>query len=224
MYDFHTHTFLSDGVLSPIELIRRAMHVGYKVIAITDHVGPGNMEFVVNTLKKDCALAEHRWDIRALPGVEITHTPKEDIDRLAKEARLVGAKIVNVHGETIIEPVQPGTNNAAVSSTNVDILAHPGLITVEEARTAAKNGVFLEISGRKSHGLANGHVFSTAKKAGANLILDSDAHDPNDLMTRDYAEKVGRGAGLSKQEVVHLLEKAPESLLTKLRQQQAIEK
>ena len=24
MYDFHTHTFLSDGVLSPVELIRRA--------------------------------------------------------------------------------------------------------------------------------------------------------------------------------------------------------
>ena len=224
MYDFHTHTFLSDGVLSPIELIRRAIHIGYKVIAITDHVGPGNMEFILNTLTKDCALAEHRWDIKVLPGVEITHTPKEDIDRLAKEARLVGAEIVNVHGETIVEPVQPGTNNAAVSSTNVDILAHPGLITLEEAQIAAKNGVFLEISGRKSHGLANGHVFSTAREAGADLILDSDAHEPDDLMTRDYAEKVGRGAGLSKLEVVQLLEKSPVTLLNKLRLQQDIEK
>jgi len=224
VYDFHTHTFLSDGVLSPIELIRRAMHIGYKVIAITDHVGPGNMEFVLNTLTKDCAQAENRWDIKALPGVELTHTPKEDIDRLAKEAKLVGAKIVNVHGETIVEPVEPGTNNAAVSSTNVDILAHPGLITLEEAQIAAKNGVFLEISGRKSHGLANGHVFSTAKEAGANLILDSDAHEPSDLMTRDYAEKIGMGAGLSKQAVVHLLEKSPVTLLKKIMSQQAIER
>ncbi|HLE81453.1 MAG TPA: PHP domain-containing protein, partial [Dehalococcoidia bacterium] len=32
MYDFHTHTFLSDGVLSPIELIRRAHVKGYRVI------------------------------------------------------------------------------------------------------------------------------------------------------------------------------------------------
>ena len=224
MYDFHTHTFLSDGVLSPIELIRRAMHIGYKVIAITDHVGPGNMEFVLNTLTKDCAQAENRWDIKALPGVELTHTPKEDIDRLAKEAKLVGAKIVNVHGETIVEPVEPGTNNAAVSSTNVDILAHPGLITLEEAQIAAKNGVFLEISGRKSHGLANGHVFSTAKEAGANLILDSDAHEPSDLMTRDYAEKIAMGAGLSKQAVVHLLEKSPVTLLKKIMPEQAIER
>ena len=28
MYDFHTHTFLSDGVLSPVELIRRALARG----------------------------------------------------------------------------------------------------------------------------------------------------------------------------------------------------
>ena len=39
--DFHTHTFLSDGVLSPCELIRRAAVNGYQIIGITDHVGPG---------------------------------------------------------------------------------------------------------------------------------------------------------------------------------------
>ena len=38
MYDFHTHTFLSDGVLAPTELIQRAVNKGYKVIAVTDHV------------------------------------------------------------------------------------------------------------------------------------------------------------------------------------------
>ena len=136
MYDFHTHTFLSDGVLSPIELIRRAMSIGYRVMAITDHVGPGNMEFVLKTLAADCEMASRRWDILALPGVEITHTPSEDIDRLARECRRLGAVVVNVHGETITEPVVEGTNLAAVSSDHVDILAHPGLITLEEARIA----------------------------------------------------------------------------------------
>ncbi len=75
MYDFHTHTFLSDGVLSPIELIRRAHVQGYRVIAITDHVGFGNIEYVVKTLVKDCRKASKRWDILAIPGVEITHVP-----------------------------------------------------------------------------------------------------------------------------------------------------
>lgn len=209
MYDFHTHTFLSDGVLSPIELVRRCLHIGYKVMAITDHVGPGNLEFILQSLKRDCEMAEKRWDIKVMPGVEITHTPKEDIDRLALEARNLGAIVVNVHGETIMEPVEPGTNMAAVSSKHVDILAHPGLITKEEAEIAASNGIYLEVSGRKGHGLSNGHVVKTAKVAKASLILDSDAHAPEDLMTREYATKVARGAGLTTQETNLLLDKSP---------------
>ena len=119
MYDFHTHTFLSDGVLSPIELIRRAQVRGYKAIAVTDHVGVGNLEWVVKTLIKDCDQATRRWDILALPGVEITHVPKEDIDMVARTAKELGAKLVTVHGETIVEPVEPGTNEAAVRSVAV---------------------------------------------------------------------------------------------------------
>ena len=217
MFDFHTHTFLSDGVLSPIELIRRAMHIGYKTMAITDHVGPGNLEFVLNTLKTDCLMAEKRWDIEVLPGVEITHTPIEDINDLAKEAKKLGAKIVNVHGETIMEPVVAGTNLAAVSSPYVDILAHPGLISHEEAKIASQNGIFLEVSGRNGHGLSNGHVVKTASEAGASIILDSDAHEPEDLMTREYAEKVALGSGLNLNRTGDLLDKAPISLLKRLK-------
>ena len=57
MYDFHTHTLLSDGVLSPIELIRRAQVRGYRAMAVTDHVGLGNVEFVLKTLVVDCTQA-----------------------------------------------------------------------------------------------------------------------------------------------------------------------
>lgn len=216
MFDFHTHTFLSDGVLAPIELIRRAHHIGYEAMAITDHVGPGNLEFVLNILIKDCAMASKRWDILALPGVEITHTPKEDIDLIAKEARAIGAKVVNVHGETITEPVDPGTNRAAVASAHVDILAHPGLITPEEAQIAAGNGVFLEVSARRGHSAANGHVVRTAQNAGARMILDSDAHEPDDLLTREFAMAVALGAGLNHEDALAILENSPRELLKKI--------
>ena len=216
MYDFHTHTFLSDGVLSPIELIRRAIVVGYQTMAITDHVGPGNLEYVLSTLKKDCEMAEKRWDIKVFTGVEITHTPIEDIDLLAKDARALGAQVVNVHGETIMEPVVSGTNLAAVSSQYVDILAHPGLITLDEASLAAQNGVFLEISGRKGHGLANGYVANIARKTGATLILDSDAHEPDDLMTQEYAEKVAIGSGLNEKEKETILNQSPLTLINRV--------
>lgn len=216
MYDFHTHTFLSDGVLAPVELIRRAIYVGYRVIAITDHVGEGNLEFILKTLIKDCAMASRRWDILALPGVEITHTPKEDIAMLAKEARKMGARVVNVHGETVVEPVEPGTNWAAVNSEDVDILAHPGLVTLEEARIAAKNGVFLEVSARKGHAFANGHVVRIAQEADAKIVMDSDAHAPEDLLTREFAMKVALGTGLDEDEAYALLDTAPRNVLARL--------
>ena len=61
MFDFHAHTFLRDGVLSPIELIRRAMHIGYKTMAITDNVGPGNLDFILTKTVKSQFLLSLRF-------------------------------------------------------------------------------------------------------------------------------------------------------------------
>ncbi|MGE5605020.1 MAG: histidinol phosphate phosphatase domain-containing protein, partial [Bacteroidota bacterium] len=96
VYDFHTHSFLSDGELSPVELIRRATVNGYKAIAVTDHVGPGNMERVIRELIKECRLAEKHWPIMAIPGVELTHVPAGSIPDLTEEARNLGAELVVV--------------------------------------------------------------------------------------------------------------------------------
>ena len=181
-------------------------------MAITDHVGLGNVEYVLKTLITDCAQATRRWDILVLPGVEVTHVPKEDIDLVARTAKEMGAKMVAVHGETVVEPVEPGTNEAAIRSSFVDILAHPGLISLEEARLAAERGVYLEVSARRSHAYANGHVAKMAKQAGASLVLDSDAHEPEDLLTPEFRLRVAKGAGLDEDEVHAILETNPRNL------------
>ena len=213
IYDFHTHTFLSDGVLSPIELIRRAYVRGYGVIAVTDHVGLEEQERVIKTLVGECRRASEEWDILAIPGVEITHVPKNLIAEAAQRAKDLGAQIVVVHGETIVEPVEPGSNLAALKSPCVDILAHPGIITEEEAALAAENEVFLEISSRRGHSLTNGHVAKVGLHSGARLVLDSDAHAPEDLLTSELVVKVARGAGLSGEDALVVLESNPPHLL-----------
>ena len=195
VYDFHTHTYLSDGVLSPLELIRRAYDKGYRAIAITDHVGLATQEAVVQVLVEECAQAMAKWDIIAIPGVEITHVPAEVIPEAAEQAKALGAKLVVVHGETIVEPVEPGTNASALSSPHVDILAHPGLLTLDEARAAASQGVYLEVSARQGHSLTNGHVIKQSQSAGASPILDSDAHIPEDLLTAELACRIAIGLG-----------------------------
>lgn len=216
VYDFHTHTTLSDGELTPIELIRRALDRGYRAIAITDHCGAGSLARILSELVRDCALAEQYWDIIAIPGVELTHVPAAAIPGLAQQARALGARIVVVHGETIVEPVEPGTNRAAVGAGNVDILAHPGLLTIEEAREAARNNVFLELTTRRGHCLTNGHVARLAQVAGAQLVLDSDTHSPDDLLTPSLAQAVARGVGLEDQEIIKNLEVSAERLLQRL--------
>lgn len=190
LYDFHTHTFQSDGALSPIELINRAVVKGYNLVAITDHVGQGSLERVLKEVREDCLLAQKHWHIRALWGVELTHLPPKAIDEVAKKARDLGALVVIVHGETTAEPVPRGTNLAALSSKYVDILGHPGLITEQEAELAAKSGIFLELSARRGHRNTNAHVAQAAQKAGAKLLVDSDAHDEDDLLTEETVKDI----------------------------------
>ena len=216
LYDFHTHSFLSDGVLSPIELIRRAVVAGYTAMAVTDHAGPGNLEFVLDQLRRDCAVASEHWPIVALPGVEITHVPAATISGLARRARTAGAAVVIVHGETVVEPVEGGTNRAAIWCEDVDVLAHPGMLTAEEAAAAAARGCFLEVSARRGHAFANGHVVRTALAAGAPLVLDSDGHQPADLLSERFARAVLLGAGLPELDLAAVLEGNPRALLARV--------
>jgi histidinol phosphatase-like PHP family hydrolase len=162
---------------------------------------------------EECRRATEAWDIVALAGVEITHVPKRLIGEAAQRAKDLGAQIVLVHGETIVEPVEPGSNLAALGSPYVDILAHPGLITEEEASLATERGIFLEISARRGHSLTNGHVARLGLSRGAKLVLDSDAHEEGDLLTLDLVRKIARGAGLSGDEAATLLESNPPELL-----------
>lgn len=195
MIDLHTHTIFSDGALVPAELARRAQALDYKALAFTDHVDFSNLDFVLPRLISLCQALADEMGMTLLPGVELTHLPPALIDDCTKKARDLGAKIVIVHGETLVEPVAIGTNRAAIAA-GVDILAHPGLITLEEAQLAAEKGVFLEITTRPGHALANGHVAKTAGLAEAQLLLNNDAHAPADLMTLVMAEKIVSGAGI----------------------------
>jgi putative hydrolase len=217
LYDFHSHTFHSDGVLSTLELIRRASVQGYSAIGITDHTGPGSLARIIKEVSEDCALARSQWDILAIPGVELTHLPIGSIDDVARKAKELGARLVVVHGESPVEPVEEGTNLAAAKSRYVDILAHPGHMTMEVAELAAENGVFIEITSRRGHSITNSHVASVAIKAKALMLLNSDAHDEDDLLSDEMTEEVLRQAGISSRKLKQVLESNPLELLQRVK-------
>ncbi|MCS7199076.1 MAG: histidinol phosphate phosphatase domain-containing protein [Caldimicrobium sp.] len=202
MFDLHCHSVFSDGELIPAEIWQRVKVLGYIAIAITDHADQSNYEFIITNLLK-IKEALRGLTPQLLVGVELTHVPPHLIPELIPKARNLGAEIVIVHGETIVEPVAAGTNRAAILG-GADILAHPGLISEEEVNLAKEKGVFLELSGRRGHSLTNGHVARLALKHGVPLVINSDAHSPSDLLTPDLAFKIALGAGLTKEEVENL--------------------
>ena len=226
-YDFHTHTVFSDGGMIPAGLMQRALVRGCLGLAITDHVDSSNLEWAFGNLLKfveelgqewqpgivpgadgttaplntlDSDALDKNWHLPLIPGVELTSVPPRKIEAMAQAARSLGARWIVVHGETIMEPVAPGTNRAAIEA-KVDLLAHPGLITPEDAARAAELGVHLEISTHKGHGMANGWVAQRARESGAKLLLNTDCHISAEILDAKQRRAIAFGAGLTAEEV-----------------------
>ncbi len=214
--DFHAHTYLTDGSTSATDMWAGADRLGHKLLAITDHVALNDPTRLLTQLREE-ARAYEEGPMETLVGVEVSMVPPRKIADVARAARRAGAEIVIVHGETLADPVPPGTNHAAIDCPEVDLLAHPGLLEPADAELARAHGTFLEISGRRGHAFGNGHVARTALAARASLVVDSDAHAPEQLLTMPRAREIALGAGLSEAEAARALREAPELLLRRLR-------
>lgn len=210
MIDLHTHSLFSDGELTPAELARRFEVAGYKTLAITDHGDQSSIDLIIPRLVVFCEEVNRLEGIRLIPGIELTHIRPEAIPALVSRSRKLGARLVVVHGETIVEPVAPRTNRMAIESS-VDILAHPGLITEEEVLLAKEHSVYLELTSRKGHSLTNGHVAQLAHKTGTPMVLNSDTHAPGDIWPVGRLHEIGVGAGLTGDDY-HTMMKNAESI------------
>lgn len=213
--DLHMHTLFSDGELLPSELARRAVKLNHEAIAITDHIDASNVDNLPQ-IQKAVDDVNENWDIDVILGAEITHTPVESIDKIARKARKLGAELIVVHGETLNEPVVEGTNYAAVNSKNVDILAHPGLLSKDEAEIALKNDVYIEITARNGHSLSNGHVANVCREVGNKMIINTDTHSPDNIITFERSKIIGLGAGLNESEVEKAIVDNPRELIERL--------
>ncbi|MBV2128608.1 RNase RNM [Arsukibacterium indicum] len=65
-FDLHSHTLCSDGVLSPAELVARAVERGVDALAITDH------DTVAGLAPARQTIAEQQLALRLINGVEIS--------------------------------------------------------------------------------------------------------------------------------------------------------
>jgi len=188
----------------------------HRALALTDHLSMEDPKPLLDRLHREA----RAWEgSRFLPivGVELTKIPARRIAEAARAARRAGAEIVIVHGESIVEHVPVGTNHAAIDSAEVDVLAHPGLIEPRDAALAHAHSVALEISGRRGHSLSNGHVVREALVAGADLVVDSDAHTPSQLIPISLARKIALGAGVPEAALARVLVRTPSEIVKRVR-------
>jgi histidinol phosphatase-like PHP family hydrolase len=200
MYNLHCHSLLSDGALLPSEVAVRYAAAGYKAIAITDHADYSNIRSTVGQILE----FSHHWPkcaaIKVLPGIELTHIPPEQFQPLARYARAKGIKIIVGHGQTPMEPVISGTNRAALEA-DIDILAHPGLISDEEVLLAKTRNIFLEVTTRHGHCETNNHVVQRCLALGAKLVLNTDSHQPEEIISPQEVREKARQMGLSEKDI-----------------------
>lgn len=200
MIDLHVHTLFSDGKHTPADAMRHARLAGYRTIAFTDHADASNMRHILESQLPMARTYSLHQGIDVFVGVELTGIPPALIPDAIAEARALGAQLVNVHGQALGDTVEEGTNLAAIEG-GADILCHPGLITEQEAVLAAEKGVLLEITTRVANALANGHVALMARRCGAKLIINNDAHHRSDFISRDHRRAVALGAAMLPDEI-----------------------
>jgi histidinol phosphatase-like PHP family hydrolase len=189
-----------------------AQALEHRALALTDHLSMEDPKPMLARLHQE-AKAWEGTDFTPIVGVELTKIPPRRIAEVARASRKAGAEIVIVHGETIVENVPPGTNHAAIDSGLVDILAHPGLLDPKDAELAQAHSVVLEISGRRGHSLANGYVVRVALEAGTDLVVDSDAHEPEQLIPFEQARRIALGAGVPVSQLSRVLGRTPTELV-----------
>lgn len=86
-YDLHSHTTASDGLLTPAELVMRAVSMGVDVLAITDHDTTSGLTQAAKTI------AQQNLPLKLINGIEISTLWKEH------EIHVVGLNIDVSHPE-----------------------------------------------------------------------------------------------------------------------------
>lgn len=200
MIDFHIHvTPFSTGDahsgLLPTEALRLARCAGFRAVGLILRADAASLPLLfppLLQLLRNCSLYA---GVEAFAGVELVHIPPALLPDAVAEARNMGAALVLAHGESLArnpaEAVETGTNLAAISA-GVDILAHPGLITPQDAAFAAEKGIHLELSLAPWHCLANAHIVRTA--GDAPLLLNSNARTSADFFLPDATRALRQAA------------------------------
>ncbi len=217
--DLHSHTVVSDGRNTITEMASAAKERGYSYLAVTDHSathGFGNHvtpDDLRRHMEKIRAIEIEGFDL--LAGTETNVLPDGSVDYEDDLLEQLDWVVASVHTSFgMKEREMTDRICAAMEHPLVDAIGHPTgrLIGRREPyavdigkliETAARTGTFLEINANPNRRDLNDVYVREAARAGASIVIDSDAHGSETLANMRYGVATARRGWLTKADVAN---------------------
>ncbi|HEY6492652.1 MAG TPA: PHP domain-containing protein, partial [Trebonia sp.] len=217
--DLHTHTDLTDGIVSLAGMVAAAEARGYEYYAVTDHAP----NLVMQRMTDQKMLAQ-RDQLRALAdtvglallhGTELNIAGDGSVDWDEDFLRGFDICVASVHGQFEQDRATMTKRFiTAVENPRVNVIGHP--MTRKVGRrppvdvdldalyaACARTGTALEINASPSRmDLPPEHI-AAARAAGVRFAIDTDAHSLVDLTNMRYGVAAARFGGLTREDVIN---------------------
>ena len=217
--DLHMHTTATDGEDTLAEMVRAAVAIGLRYIAITDHgqrvtmargLDPGRLLKQWNEIDRlNESLAEDGHPpIVVLKGIEVDMLEKGGLDLSDDVLEQADWVVASLHyGQS--QPRERITARIieAIENPHVSVIGHPtGRLLLRRPpydvdmeaviAAAARTGTFLEINANPWRLDLNELHAAAAKKAGVKIVISTDAHSIRGLDLMRCGVLQARRAGL----------------------------
>ncbi len=219
--DLHCHTVASDGRNTIEEMALAALARGYEYVAITDHsashgfgndVSSDELRLQIEHVHEANASIE---GIRILAGSEVNILPDGSLDyedELLGELDWVIASVHTAFGMS--EQKLTERMVAAMEHPLIDAIGHPTGRLIERREpyaldmhalieAALRTGTMLEINANPNRRDLNDVHARAAARAGATIVIDSDAHGTERFAVMRWGVATARRAWLSAAEVAN---------------------
>ncbi len=223
--DLHMHTTASDGRGSIEEMIAAAEERGYDYIAITDHAerigrsGQIDWEGILEH-RKAVRTAAESTDLKVYFGLECNIGKEGELQLTREQVAELDLVVISIHTYFDLDgEIQTERMLKALDQPVFTIWGHPtgrhilkrDAVSFDFDRIverAAELDVVIELNAQPKRLDLNGRMARRARELGAQLIINSDAHRPQDLERIRYGVDMARRAWLEADDVLNTQESA----------------